>query len=106
MLPPLLPALTIRIPITAPDGQHVIIIQGTKLLQVYRTDDLTTQIGLYSLYGDIEMLDFTSDSAYLLLSIADTRLFFLLLCDPKLPSHMARVQVSTQSYRVTWPEFR
>lgn len=81
--------------VTAPDGLHVITNQGNKMLRMYRVEELaaTAAIGQYSLYGDMERLTFTSDSAYIAMSIVDTRLFFLMLCDTKIEEHYQRVQV-------------
>lgn len=65
------------------------------MIQMYRIDNLSsTAIGQYSLYGHIEKLTFTSDSAYVVMSIADTRLFFMMLCDVEVKGHLDRVLVS------------
>mgnify|MGYP001793023473 FL=1 len=63
---------------------------------MYRIDDFSSPIGQYALYAEAENLTFTSDSRYLVLNLADTRILFLLLCDPKLSGHVERVKVSRQ----------
>jgi hypothetical protein len=81
-------------PLPAPDGLHAVVNQGNKMLEMYRVEELSSNPnGQYSLYGEIEKFTFTSDSVYAVMSIADTRLFFLMLCDIKVEGHMNRVKV-------------
>ena len=72
----------------------MVVIEGDKLLLMYRVGELSSHIGEYTLYGDIEHLTFSSDSVYLVVSISDTRLFFLMMCDVKEAGHQDRALVS------------
>lgn len=79
--------------IVAPNGLHVVTIEQKKMLNMYRIGDLSTVIGQYSMYGEIERVVFSSDSAYIVCGIADTRLFYLMLCDVEVDGHHQRALV-------------
>jgi len=73
-----------------PNGQHVVIVEMKKMLQLFRIGDLKAEIGQYSMYGEVEKISFTDDSAYVVLGVADTRLFFMMICDVKIKEHEQR----------------
>ncbi|XP_067951033.1 uncharacterized protein [Watersipora subatra] len=74
-----------------PDGDYLIVMEQKKMLLMYRVENLSEPIGQYSLYGEAEKVAFTHDSTYIVLGIADTRLFFLMLCDEQKEGHNERV---------------
>mgnify|MGYP001791733012 FL=1 len=78
----------------APDGEYVLTVEQKKSLQLFRVGDLKSAVGVYAMYGEVENVTFTSDSSHIIFGISDTRLFFLLICDPKVPSHSDRIKVS------------
>lgn len=71
----------------------MIVIKTTRLVLLYRADNLTSHIGRYSIYTDVEQADVSLDSYYLALSLSDHRVFYLVICDPKDQHHMSRVKV-------------
>lgn len=46
---------------TAPNGQHVVIVEMKKMLQLFRIGDLKAEIGQYSMYGEVSDTDDESD---------------------------------------------
>ncbi|XP_067950394.1 NACHT and WD repeat domain-containing protein 2-like [Watersipora subatra] len=81
-----------------PDGDHLVVMEQKKMMFMYRVENLSEPIGQYSLYGEAEKVAFTHDSTYIVLGIADRRLFFLLLCDVQKEGHYERVKVRENAW--------
>lgn len=88
---------------SAPSGLHVVVMGGYKILRVFRVSELSSPIGSYSIYADIERVIFSADSQYLILALADRRLFFLLICDFKVKGHRKKAQVCL--LKITYNKF-
>ena len=69
------------------------------MLTMYKVDDLTKIIGQYSAYGEVEKVAFADDSSYIVMGMADTRVFYLMLVDVGMKGHQQRALVRENSTR-------
>ena len=61
-------------------------------------------INLWLMILQVEKISFTDDSAYVVMGIADTRLFFMMICDVKIKEQMDRAMVrSSTILTFIWP---
>ena len=60
-------------------------------------------INLLWLILQVEKISFTDDSAYVVMGIADTRLFFMMICDVKIKEQMDRAMVRYSISTFIWP---
>ena len=60
-------------------------------------------INLWLMILQVEKISFTDDSAYVVMGIADTRLFFMMICDVKIKEQMDRAMVRYSISTFIWP---
>ena len=85
------------------DGKYLLHLSNRRDVCLIRVADQTL-LAEYNMYGDISGLALSSNDYFVCLSTGDRRLYVLLIADPDVPAHRARIQYVRDSIPKLKPE--